>query len=227
MTLSEVLYQAVFDVLLVEFDQPSHTKVLLMADILTCFYCGETQELALCTICERPVCGRHRAGTGRLQDGYQCVEDRDCWAIHAQRVFPTIKRLAALRTRFQKLYFRLEDLGTEVGWDGILERLSAKLELLIMKEPGNQQWRYRAVEVKQKLGTLQFTQEDDTTPEMAAAIREAEHESTSTCEVCGAPGTTGRPRDPGPLRTLCSEHHEAARLGPERANGDPGIGFSV
>lgn len=209
MSLSEVVCQGVFDVLLVEFDQLSHIKVPPMADVVTCSDCRETQELALCTICERPICMRHRAGTGRFKDGYQCADGRDCWAIHAQRVFPTIRRLAALRARFPKLYCRLEDLRSEAGWDGILERLSTKLEPLISKQPADQQWRYRAAEVKQKLGALRFTQEEDTTPEMAAAIREAEAESALTCEVCGEPGTTGRPRDPGPIRTLCACHHEA------------------
>src|SRR3569832_29130 len=38
---------------------------------VTCTDCSVTEELENCTVCKKPVCPRHRSGTGRLKDGYQ------------------------------------------------------------------------------------------------------------------------------------------------------------
>lgn len=51
-----------------------------------CTDCLSTDSIAYCTECGKPVCPDHRAGTGRLQDGYQC-KDRECWAVVGHRVF--------------------------------------------------------------------------------------------------------------------------------------------
>lgn len=45
-----------------------------------CTDCATTIDVDPCTVCQRLVCPRHRSGTGRLADGYQCME-RDCWHV--------------------------------------------------------------------------------------------------------------------------------------------------
>lgn len=49
-----------------------------------CYDCDATSDLEACTICCEKVCPAHRAGTGRLRDGYQCMV-RNCWAVRAER----------------------------------------------------------------------------------------------------------------------------------------------
>ena len=49
-----------------------------MGKVEGCVDCERQEDVESCTVCQRPVCPRHRSGTGRLQDGYQCSE-RDCW----------------------------------------------------------------------------------------------------------------------------------------------------
>lgn len=83
------------------------------------------------------------------------------------------------------------------GWEPLLRRLSEKLEPLIAAFPPEE--RPRAVQVKEKFGTLRFYMSGETT-EMSAAIREAEAESARTCEACGAPG---KARGGGWIQTLC------------------------
>lgn len=90
------------------------------------------------------------------------------------------------------------------GWYPLLRALSAQLEAFIMKLPEGQRPLYRAAQVKEKLGTLHFCMSRQT-PEMSAAISEAEELSARTCEYCGAPGTLRRAAD---WRiTLCDDHH--------------------
>jgi len=60
----------------------------------------------------------------------------------------------------------------------------------------------RAVQVKEKFGTLRFYV-DGGSPEMQAVIAFAEDMSSRMCEQCGAPAHT---RAGGWVRTLCDEH---------------------
>lgn len=73
------------------------------------------------------------------------------------------------------------------GWFNIIYELSQKLEAAILKLPEEERASYRAVQVKEKFGTLRFYM-SNWTDEMVEAIREAEERSVSTCEGCGAPG---------------------------------------
>ena len=88
------------------------------------------------------------------------------------------------------------------GWELLIRKLSSQLEALILKIPESKRALYRAVQVKEKFGTLRFymTYETD---EMSDLIRIAEDESTVTCEICGAPGEL---RGPGWLYTACEKH---------------------
>lgn len=89
------------------------------------------------------------------------------------------------------------------GWFGLLYRLSAKLEKLILELPEDQRQHACATQVKEKFGTLSFYF-GAATEEMYDAISEAESESARTCEICGDPGRT---RSTGWILTLCDKHY--------------------
>ena len=87
------------------------------------------------------------------------------------------------------------------GWFDIIYDLSVKLEKLILDLPEEKRASYRAVQVKEKFGTLRFYMSAET-DEMEDAIREAERLSAITCEYCGKPGSL---RTKGWLFTLCDD----------------------
>jgi hypothetical protein len=89
------------------------------------------------------------------------------------------------------------------GWFLILLALSEKLERLILARPEDERENFRAVQVKEKYGTLRFYM-SFTTDEMDKAIHQAELETDTTCEVCGRPGEL-RERKRW-FYTACEEH---------------------
>ena len=93
------------------------------------------------------------------------------------------------------------------GWEPIIRRLSARLEAMIAAMPENDRSRFRASDVKQKLGELRFYVEDHTL-EIDEAIREAEREASCTCEECGRPGTRGK--SGGYVAVWCTACREVA-----------------
>jgi hypothetical protein len=86
------------------------------------------------------------------------------------------------------------------GWYDIIFRLSATLTTLIAANPDLDPATARAFQVKEKFGTLRFYMRC-TNAEMQQAIRQAEEESGSTCEMCGGKGEMKN--DEGWLVTLC------------------------
>lgn len=45
-----------------------------------CSACREVEDLAVCRVCKKQVCSRHRSGTGSLSDGYNCAGTGSaCW----------------------------------------------------------------------------------------------------------------------------------------------------
>lgn len=86
------------------------------------------------------------------------------------------------------------------GWEPLIRRLSEKLEALIAELPDDE-GRPTAFQVKEKFGGLRFYMSSET-PEMSAAIKEAERAAAHTCEECSAPG---RPRSGGWIQTLCDK----------------------
>lgn len=86
-----------------------------------------------------------------------------------------------------------EDIKARVGlgWGSLLDDLVSKLEAL--------GWDGDVHQVKEKFGGLRFYV-GGVTPEMDAAIEEAEARSFLVCEDCGEPGY---PRAGGWTRTLC------------------------
>jgi len=87
------------------------------------------------------------------------------------------------------------------GWYNIVYDLSLKLEALIMAMPDEGRANFRAVQVKEKFGTLRFYMSGET-DEMYKLISDAEDASAKTCEYCGKPGTL---HTKGWWSTLCDE----------------------
>ena len=92
--------------------------------------------------------------------------------------------------------------GFEVGdgWYGIIHELSEKLEAMIAAQPADKQHLFRALQVKEKFGTLRFYM-TASTDEMNSAISHAEQLSAVTCADCGLPAQQ-EPRS-GWWSTLC------------------------
>lgn len=67
------------------------------------------------------------------------------------------------------------------GWFELLKNLVTELEPLAKKDG------IRALQVKEKFGTLRFYT-NYTNPEVDSLIEQAEDRSEVTCEACGAPG---------------------------------------
>lgn len=96
------------------------------------------------------------------------------------------------------------------GWEKIIRKACEKIEPRIQQlidegqenEEEGLQW--KAVQVKEKFGTLRFyfTTSD---PIIDVAIKEAEKASAYTCEECGEPGNL---RGKGWLYTACQDCHE-------------------
>jgi hypothetical protein len=74
------------------------------------------------------------------------------------------------------------------GWEPLLRDLSAKLEAAIALLPADEQPQYKAMQVKEKFGTLRFYLTMGT-DEMYDLIEVAEGVSGRTCEGCGQPGS--------------------------------------
>lgn len=92
------------------------------------------------------------------------------------------------------------------GWYQLIRELSEKLMPLIEKARNEQDedaCRMRAVQVKEKYGTMRFYMSSET-GEMAKLIDEYTDASASICEQCGEPG---RIRSSGYwMSTRCDEH---------------------
>ena len=96
------------------------------------------------------------------------------------------------------------------GWRPILGRLLERLESAIGQQPVEVQADYRIIQVKQKFGRLRVYLSTMATPEMRAAIDEAEAESIATCEVCSAPGQMVDRN--GWTSVKCADHQNWSRL---------------
>lgn len=92
------------------------------------------------------------------------------------------------------------------GWLALLTTLASQLQELIEAEPEAERAQYRAVQVKEKFGTLRFYT-DRSTPPMSALIDIAESTSARVCDVCSKPAELRSGTNTHPLvRTRCDEH---------------------
>ncbi|WP_176059001.1 hypothetical protein [Paraburkholderia sp. BCC1876] len=82
------------------------------------------------------------------------------------------------------------------GWYGIIDELSRKLEA------ESRTTNLRAIEVREKLGSLRFRLQGDTTSTVDTWLAEAARLSQRTCERCGRLAVL-RGHTDGRVRTLC------------------------
>jgi len=133
---------------------------------------------------------------------------------------------AKLKTEFPLLY---EGLGVHwrdggmlngitvgPGWWDIIYELSKKLETLMVENSG---FRIKVVQIKEKFSNMRYyidspNYEDnfdawqkDPANKAVLLIGEAEKETMTTCEYCGAKGATISDYHPW-LKTLCAKCHE-------------------
>ena len=86
--------------------------------------------------------------------------------------------------------------GCGDGWHEILLKLNKELTII---DPD-----YRVLQFKEKFGTLRyyFSCKPGVAPLFSKIIQKAEKESSTVCERCGQPGSTG---GTGWIRTLCEK----------------------
>lgn len=100
-----------------------------------------------------------------------------------------------LKASFPELYkpadprepFSMFGVECGSGWNNIIWSLSEKLEKCISDLPIEDRQHFFVVQIKEKYGTLRFYMSSETYV-MSDFIREAEKESSVTCEECGKPG---------------------------------------
>lgn len=123
---------------------------------------------------------------------------------------------AALRARYNLVFPRPlindEPIRCGDGWYFLLDNLCRMLQYHLGELPPEEREKYRAVQVKEKFGTLRFYL--NRTPPNALhpinrEIAGAEWASALFCDVCGKPGLA-RSGDgverPMLIRTRCDEH---------------------
>lgn len=117
--------------------------------------------------------------------------------------------------RFPALFRRKIQIAVGNGWRDLVWNLCERIDDL-MRSNGidNTSPRYpEAVQIKQKLGSLRFYfgghagMDDKTKKGIVDLIAEAEDESVTICEICGAPGKLGSLS--GYRATLCPACAEA------------------
>jgi hypothetical protein len=91
----------------------------------------------------------------------------------------------------------------EAGWQDLLQTACTRIEAALVGDVS-----FRALQIKEKLGTLRFywrgTMSDAAKARVEEAISLAEARSACTCEICGAEGRLYN--NGGSLATACAEH---------------------
>jgi hypothetical protein len=121
--------------------------------------------------------------------------------------FPLLYAELATRPTKRSLPITLRGFEVGPGWQGLVERFSAKIEEVVGRQPAAEGPRYRIAQVKERFGRLLVGMAEATLPEIQAAIDAAEGESVATCEECGSRGRPRRHRSY--VQVLC-ELHEGA-----------------
>lgn len=97
--------------------------------------------------------------------------------------------LQTLKNLYPNLYRQLKFIDCRDGWLPLINRLSAKIEEILIDMPEPDRAWYYVVRIKQKFGILRFCMSRYPSDQVYELIREAETESKTICERCGAPGT--------------------------------------
>ncbi len=85
------------------------------------------------------------------------------------------------------------------GWFDLLDTLCAQLSVLPLDKPSDDNSGLRAVQVKEKFGTLRFYVD----PASDTAIELIEFAGAMSARICETCGNRGRTRGQGWLKTLC------------------------
>ena len=88
------------------------------------------------------------------------------------------------------------------GWEPLIRALAVEVEAIIVALPEAERADVKAVQVKEKFGTLRFYMAGGN-DDIYAAIQRAEKVSAETCEQCGS---AGKIRSGGWIRVLCDSH---------------------
>jgi hypothetical protein len=96
------------------------------------------------------------------------------------------------------------------GWFPILAHLLERLEAAVAELPAERRGDFKVEQIRQKFGCLIVRLSREGTPEMQAAIDEAQHTANVTCEVCGAPGELAERR--GWISVKCPKHENWSRF---------------
>jgi len=116
----------------------------------------------------------------------------------------TSNKLDSLISKFSILdilYFECED-----GWFDLINSLLKDLEEISLTIPKEK--RFKIVQVKEKFGRLRCylsCYPEEIKEELSRIIGEAEHRSSTICEICGKPARLGTIGDSYWLKTLCVE----------------------
>jgi hypothetical protein len=100
------------------------------------------------------------------------------------------KNSEALRKSYPNLYQKLIQFECHDGWYHLIDDLSRKLEPLVEKlnkRIPEDEYKFYAVQVKQKFGGLRFYMSWDS-DEIDDLIMPAQEHSYKICEFCGNPG---------------------------------------
>jgi hypothetical protein len=98
------------------------------------------------------------------------------------------------------------------GWRPILDRLLEKLEAGIAQQPPRARADFRVLQVRQRFGHLTVDLSANPTPDMKAAVDEASAASSTTCEICSAPG--GMADRNGWTSVRCKDHEDWSVMPP-------------
>ncbi|MBC7998890.1 MAG: hypothetical protein IAF58_13155 [Leptolyngbya sp.] len=125
------------------------------------------------------------------------MKDELVWAL----AFDFPRLYTGLRKTYTYAHF--QGVNCADGWEPIVRWLSGQIERLIELESLEEQELYRAIEVRERHGGLEFYM-NDATEDMQKLIGSAVAESFSVCEFCGHQGVLRQPNRRGP-KTLCSD----------------------
>jgi len=122
---------------------------------------------------------------------------RDIRAFNSDNTTVPLQLEFGLETRIQTFGFECGD-----GWADLLVELCSKIQDYFLTIPEEVVENIRAVQVKEKFGTLRFYL-NSYNETLEGLIEDARIKSSSTCEVCGDPGEV---IGDSWLRCVCKKH---------------------
>jgi hypothetical protein len=134
------------------------------------------------------------------------TETAMCWGIECgDGWYDIINTLCALiQWKVNSSKKTVELCETWLKEENLNENLKHQYTLMLESAKSNEVNQVRAVQVKEKFGTLRFYT-NSVSPEIDAYINFAENMSAITCDVCG---NKGKINEGGWLKVRCEQHEE-------------------